>query len=298
MTSARIRSWRRLLAGCALAGLASVSSANDVEVRIEGPVPGGDLAFGFHDDFLGVEYCGGTCFAPGVCQVVVPCTSADTPADVADRIAQAIAADPACQAMGFSAVSSIAPDGSGRLSVSGPPGLVYNCCADLWPLRDRRGCCPSTLATPGGGFQCVASEYCSTKINSLGCIPLIGAAGLPSVSSPDPYLIAVQPALNLKPGLLLYGLVGGALLPFNGGVLCVQPPYRRTPAQPAGGSPPPIVDCSGAYGFDFNAWLRDGNEPSVQPGDKVSTQYWMRDPDHPDGSGLSLSNAHDFVVEG
>ena len=74
------------------------------------------------------------------------------------------------------------------------------------------------------------------------------------------------------------------------------PPLQRTLLQSTGGSPPPADDCSGALTFDFNAWLQSGSDPLVAPGDYVSAQYWMRDPDNPDGTGAALSNAVEFLV--
>ena len=61
---------------------------------------------------------------------------------------------------------------------------------------------------------------------------------------------------NGKSGLFFYKVNGAqANLAFQCGTLCVGPSgIKRTPAQSAGGNPPPANDCSGAYALDFNAF--------------------------------------------
>jgi len=139
-------------------------------------------------------------------------------------------------------------------------------------------------------------SYCTAKVTSGACVPAIDAAGVPSLASGSPFTIQAATVPNQKNGLLFYGTSGAAALPFLGGTLCVTPPLRRTSIQGSGGSAPPTGDCSGAYSFDFNAWLQGGNDPLLQPGDEVHAQWWFRDPAQPDGTGSGLSNALQFVV--
>lgn len=131
-----------------------------------------------------------------------------------------------------------------------------------------------------------AALYCTAKVNSLGCTPTIAASGAPSLSSPNPFDITCTDVINNKVGILFYGTGGRAAIPFQGGVLCVQPPIKRTALSSSGGNPPPN-DCSGSYSFDFNAWAQGGSDPNLVSGTTVNAQYWMRDPQSPSTTGLS-----------
>jgi hypothetical protein len=77
--------------------------------------------------------------------------------------------------------------------------------------------------------------------------------------------------------------------------LCVQPPVIRKRLQfSAGNAPSGGVDCSGTLHSAFSqaymaGWL-------VSPGMRVYAQYWYRDPNHADGTGVALSNAVSFTV--
>ncbi len=145
------------------------------------------------------------------------------------------------------------------------------------------------------GCQGNVSKHCTAKVNSNGCTPAIGYSGAPSTSSSAPFFVSATNELNGKTGLLFYG-AGAAVLPFQGGTLCVQPPIVRTPQQDSGGNPPPANDCSGTYSFDFNAWIQSGVDPALVTGVLVDTQYWARDPLDPAGFGTSLSDALEFTI--
>lgn len=155
-----------------------------------------------------------------------------------------------------------------------------------------------TVNTTGVAY--VFSEdvvYCIPKTNSLDCAPSVSISGTPSVTDPNPFLVSASMLLNNRNGLLFYGYLGGPTsASFFGGTLCVQPPLRRTPIQSAGGSPPPANDCSGQLMFDFNALVQSGSDPLLVSGAQINAQYWARDPQHPDGTGTSLSDAAEFVI--
>ena len=135
--------------------------------------------------------------------------------------------------------------------------------------------------------------YCTAKVNSKGCTPAIGHSGVPSASDPRPFDITAVQVISNKNGIFFYGVSGRMAVPFQGGLLCVQPPIRRTPVQSSGGNPPPN-DCSGAFTFDFNAWLQGGGDPGLAPGGKVNGQYWYRDPQSPSTTGLT--DAIEFAI--
>lgn len=138
-------------------------------------------------------------------------------------------------------------------------------------------------------------EYCSAKTNSLGCVPSLSASGAASAALPT-LSIDASNVLNQRNGLLFYGLSGRAALPFFGGTLCVAPPLRRTGVQSSLGNPPPANDCSGAYALDFGAIVASGSQPALVPGQQVNAQYWMRDPQNPDGTGVVLTTAAELYV--
>ena len=140
-----------------------------------------------------------------------------------------------------------------------------------------------------------AVVYCSSKLNSLGCLPRMGFNGVPSASSPTPFTILASSVLNQRNGVFFYGLSGPAAAPFQGGLKCVASPTRRTGTLNSGGTPPFANDCSGIYGFDFNAWIAAGADPSLVAGVNVRGQFWSRDPAA--SFGVGLSEAIEFLIQ-
>jgi len=138
-----------------------------------------------------------------------------------------------------------------------------------------------------------ARIYCTAQINSRRCLPAIRASGTPSLTVASPFELIATSVLNGRTGFFLYGQEGPNDQPFGGGTLCVLPPIRRTPPQDSGGHVGPD-DCSGVLRFDFNAWLREGNDPAVEAGTTIYGQYWYRDPLDPHGMGST--NAVEFEV--
>ncbi|MCE9593481.1 MAG: right-handed parallel beta-helix repeat-containing protein [Planctomycetes bacterium] len=148
----------------------------------------------------------------------------------------------------------------------------------------------SGLANGGGSV----TIYCTAKTNSLGCLPRIGSSGTLSLGDASPFVVTAQQVLNGKNGLLFYGTTGRAAVPFLGGTLCTKQPVKRTMVQNAGGSMPPVADCSGTYSFDLDAWIASGNDPALTLGDVVDAQYWSRDV--ASSSGVGLTDALEFFV--
>jgi hypothetical protein len=140
-----------------------------------------------------------------------------------------------------------------------------------------------------------AAVYCTSKVNSLGCLPRMLFSGVPSVSSSTPFTIFASSVLNQRNGVFFYGLSGPAAAPFQGGLKCVSSPTRRTGTLNSGGTPPIANDCSGVYGFDFQAWIGSGADPSLVPGVSVRGQFWSRDPAA--SFGVGLSEAIEFLLQ-
>jgi subtilisin family serine protease len=126
------------------------------------------------------------------------------------------------------------------------------------------------------------STYCTGKTNSLGCVPSIGWLNQPSKSAGN-FTVTCSNVLNHKNGLLFWGQTPTSF-PFQGGIKCVASPTVRTVNISSGGSASGN-DCSGAYAFTFDTAYM--NLYSIDPGDPVRAQWWMRDPQSPSTTGLS-----------
>ena len=117
-----------------------------------------------------------------------------------------------------------------------------------------------------------------------GSSPAVGWSGDASLTGPDDFTVRCDGVPPQKTGLLFWGVNGPAALPFLGGTLCVQPPLSRTLPQPATGAGP----CGGGYAFPFSQALMDTQ--GLSPCDVINGQWWMRDPQNPDGTGVALSD--------
>lgn len=133
--------------------------------------------------------------------------------------------------------------------------------------------------------------YCSAKSSSAGCLPAIFDSGAPTFTGTDDYVVQADDCLPSKPGLFFFGLQGPLAAPFFNGTLCVAPPLARTPVQLATTG----AGCSGTYAFPLTQALMAAK--GLFPGKTVHGQYWMRDPDHPDGTGVGLSNALELSIQ-
>lgn len=154
---------------------------------------------------------------------------------------------------------------------------------------------PFTIDTDG-----VIGTYCTAKTNSLGCVSNLSFSGTPSATAPNGFVISASNVLNQKSGQLIYSLNGTNNAPFQGGILCVRAPVRRTVIVNSGGNPSGS-DCSGTFAFDFNAFARGSfaTAPAPElsiPGTHVTAQWWGRDPGFAPPNGTSLSRGLEFVM--
>jgi hypothetical protein len=99
---------------------------------------------------------------------------------------------------------------------------------------------------------------------------------------------------NNKAGLLLYSTSSAAMLPFQGGYLCILPPIQRALGLDSSGNPSGH-DCSGVYTTDFNVWVARGKDPALVQGQDVWVQILGRDPGSPPGN-TSLTQGVTFVL--
>ncbi len=129
-------------------------------------------------------------------------------------------------------------------------------------------------------------SYCTAKINSQGCLPALTATGQPSASGgPGSFVLQASSLLNQRLGFFMYGSLPRAAL-FQGGVLCVSPPRRRSTQHSSGGSTSGI-DCSGVLTLDMGAQIALGVDSALSFGSIVYAQCWSRDPFDPQGASLS-----------
>jgi hypothetical protein len=145
------------------------------------------------------------------------------------------------------------------------------------------------------------STYCTAKTNSLSCVPAIGSSGVASASSGSGFTLSSINNVNHKPGLLLYSTTGRASGPFLGGLLCLNPPLKRSVVLASNGSTPPVVDCSGVYAIDMNAFAVGalGGNPSpllTVVGTSVDCQFWGRDQGFFPPNNVSLSDGLEYQV--
>ncbi len=141
--------------------------------------------------------------------------------------------------------------------------------------------------------DCTPSVYCTAKVNSQGCTPSIGFVGAASLSDPAGLLVTCDDVLNRQFGQWFYGLTPSNM-PFAGGIRCVAQPFARAPVVPTLGDPFPTQNCSGSLSFSVTPAFLSGQ--GFLPGQQVHGQWWYRDPQHLDGTGIGLSNAIQFIV--
>jgi hypothetical protein len=140
--------------------------------------------------------------------------------------------------------------------------------------------------------------YCTAKQDSKGCVPRIYHIGQPSVSATKTGEIHEVGGWELqakKSGLLAYSTIRGASAPFAGGFLCIEAPIVRTPltiTTEMGLAAP----CTGAFSFDFNAWIASGVDPALSAGQSVWMQYFYRDPTGAPGNEVGLSEGLHVVI--
>lgn len=137
------------------------------------------------------------------------------------------------------------------------------------------------------------SNSCVGKANSAGCTVSLHASGQATLTGPDNLVIHAPAVINKRFGLMFWGQ-GTNSTPWLGGTLCVAPPLHRMGVHFSGGPGPAGTNCNGHIDQFMSQNLMSNN--GFQAGDVISVQLWYRDPGHPDGTGVAMSNALSFTV--
>ncbi len=120
--------------------------------------------------------------------------------------------------------------------------------------------------------------YCTGKVNSIGTTPAIGFVGTPSLGT-NSFQLTLANSVPFNQGIYFWG-PGAQSVPFFNGTLCVAPPVVRSGLL--------FADAAGAIVTPI---------PITVPEVGVARffQFWLRDPAHPDGTGVGLSNALSLI---
>lgn len=158
--------------------------------------------------------------------------------------------------------------------LSAPGASLETAIAHLYGLQRSEGLAPYLPSS-------APTTYCTPKITSLGCVPIIGATGSASLTSGDMEIFCDQ-VVSQQFGLMIWSRMP-ADVPFFGGTLCVGGSIVRTPVTFSAGFGP--NDCSGRLGFDADAAFLQAS--GLAAGDEAFAQWWFRDPGSMQGVGLS-----------
>lgn len=153
--------------------------------------------------------------------------------------------------------------------------------ADMRAWVESSGCLPTVCPDP--------LVYCTSQLNSDGCLADIGTSGNPTLSGSDDFHVIALEVVANKPGILFYGF-GPNDVPMLGGTLCVAPPLIRTPPIHSGGDV--AFPCDGRLDFHWSSdFMAD---EGLVAGTTAFAQFWYRDPHGPSGS--ALSDAVEFTI--
>jgi hypothetical protein len=179
---------------------------------------------------------------------------------------------------------------SGDLDADGGPDVLVG--APREDLAAADAGVARALSGAAGAEACAAFTYCTAKVNSLGCEPLMDWSGSPALSGSGNFTVRAGQVLNGSVGVFLTSLQSSTQAAL-GGMLCVAPPVTRSAPLSTGGNPPPR-DCSGRLELSFTPAYMAAQGWTV--GTTLHVQAWSRDPAHDDGSAASLSNGLSFVI--
>ena len=179
--------------------------------------------------------------------------------------------------------------GHGCYFFGGAPTNLYS---DAWMVMWANATCETDDTDLGGGGGDI-TPYCTAKASSSGCLGSLGGTTTgPIVSGANDWSVVMTGAQANRPGIFFGSNTAMAAIPFNGGLLCVQPPTKRSATLFTFGTG---TNCDGS----FSLLLNDGvlfPPPLVPsgfdagPGGTSFMQAWYRDPALMDGFDTALSD--------
>ncbi len=131
--------------------------------------------------------------------------------------------------------------------------------------------------------------YCLSNLTGAACAPYVIAGAAHAHLSSGLFELHALNVPEGRSGHMFWGLQPTAT-PFQGGLLCVAPPFVRTPLQTSstvGG----LSGCAGSFAFRWTSAYTSAY--AVPPFVNVYAQFWFRDPGT--ASGTALSSAVRFV---
>ncbi len=147
-----------------------------------------------------------------------------------------------------------------------------------------------------GGRSCsggsVGAAYCTVNPSADGCLPSMGAIGMPSLGNSSQFKVTTLNAPAQRSGLQFFGISGPNSLPFSNGTLCVKAPLMRLTTKPTGGT----ALCDGTLSYSLSEVLAQAASAGTPliAGSSVYQQAWIRDPNSPVGS--AASNAWSYTL--
>lgn len=134
--------------------------------------------------------------------------------------------------------------------------------------------------------------YCPSKASSSGCLAVLsGTTATSPVSGANNFSVTMTTAQAGRPGIFFGSTTAAASISFQGGLLCVQPPLKRSLILFTGGT---ANQCNGTFNLlinDGNAFPPSGFGFDAGPGGTSYMQAWYRDSGLMDGFDTALSNA-------
>jgi len=130
--------------------------------------------------------------------------------------------------------------------------------------------------------------YCAAKANGLGCLPVLAATGEPALGGPDDFAFVATELTGASFALATVGTLATAA-PLAGGLVCVGSIQARLPVTPTGGA---AGTCQGQAQFAVSHTLL----AQLGVGTLGYAQVFFRDAQHPDGTGLAMTQGLEFRV--
>ena len=138
------------------------------------------------------------------------------------------------------------------------------------------------------------TTYCTAKVTSLGCTPIITSAGFPSAANFDSFHITASQVRPNTRGILLWSL-SPASTPYGGGTLCLGAP-TQTAALVASGSYGGTTGFCNQGQFAYHMSQSFLAAHALTSGTTAYAQFLARDNGFPGPNNVSLTDAIRFTV--